>query len=161
MTVQTHSVRFMTNDDEVVAVAKPIASGKGRLGLNNHDGFEVSEAWIVDTGCPRDLIGASYLHNIRRSIYDGRVHEFRTAGGRAMSCEHIKLRMAPLDCDITPFVLRESPGVFTGECPGILTVGGRSRLGYSFVWLAGKSPCWITPRGKSIAQRLPRSTVPH
>ena len=43
-----------------------------------------------------------------------------------------------------------------GQAPPVLTVGGRSKSGYSYIWIAGHGRCWILPSGKLLPLKAKR-----
>ena len=50
---------------------------------------------------------------------------------------------------IEPYILTDTPSV--------ISVGDRAmNKGYSFVWIAGRNPYWITPAGKVITLEVLR-----
>ena len=50
---------------------------------------------------------------------------------------------------IEPYILTDTPSV--------ISVGDRAmNKGYSFVWIAGRNPYWITPEGKIITLEVLR-----
>ena len=45
------------------------------------------------------------------------------------------------------------------KAPPVLTVGGRNKFGYSYVWIAAHGPCWILPSGKLLPLKVKREAA--
>lgn len=76
---------------------------------------------------------------------------FFTANGDIASTVRMNVRILAIDCKTSACLLPDTPAV--------LTVGGRTELGDSVVWLANKKLCWILLSGKivplSVQQAVP------
>ena len=101
--------------------------------------------WLVDTGCPIDLVASDDLTDSEmkyvREVADG--IRLNTANGRTKTSGVLNFEIEGLADDVEAHVLTKTPTVFS--------LGKRCmNLGYSFEWRAGKNPVLITPRGKKI-----------
>ena len=90
-------------------------------------------SWLVDTGCPMDLVGLGDLKGPDRALILTR-------------CTLLTGRLAPLNLDevIKTHVLESTPS--------IISVGKRCMdMGYSFAWTAGCKPTLTCPSGRTVA----------
>ena len=100
--------------------------------------------WLIDTGWDHDLVrmkdlGADMAH----ILVADRPLTFNTANGKTKATEQAPLYCAELDENLLACVL--------GCTFGVLSVGKRCmHLGYSFIWLAGQKPYFVTPGGTIV-----------
>ena len=104
--------------------------------------------WLVDSGCGHDLISK---REVRESNLDQESCEtpvgFNTANGSTVAHNVAPLYIDELDCNIAPYVLPSTPAV--------VSMGKRcGHEGYSFIWMSGKCPYFITPDKKRIRLRV-------
>ena len=63
-----------------VVPALPVVSKKGAPCA---DVFDVTQSWLVDTGCPRDLVNSSQIDGHDGSVFTSKFpHKFDTANGQ-------------------------------------------------------------------------------
>ena len=87
--------------------------------------------WLVDTGCPMDLVGLGDLKGPDRA--DIRTHSLHTANGATRTAGRVDADVGNLDEVIEAHVLESTPS--------IISVGKRCMdMGYSFAWNAGCMP---------------------
>jgi hypothetical protein len=108
---------------------------------------EMSEMrrWMADTGCCFDLISKEDLsrEELSRSVKTQVPCRLKTANGNASANKTISFNHRSLEGEITAYIMRSTPTV--------LSVGKRCmHEGYSFIWLAGKAPFFITPSRNQI-----------
>ena len=78
-----------------------------------------------------------YVRKIKCAI------DFETASGKVIANDGIRARVAPWGVD-TDYVLMASS-------PNLLSLGGQCvRQNFSFIWINGKHPCFISPGGRCI-----------
>ena len=118
------------------------ASAKAKLG--------VSDLWLVDTGCGHDLVSTANAKLSKgTSKYLDSPVTFQTANGDAPSTHSSQIFIEELNEMIEPYILTDTPSV--------ISVGDRAmNKGYSFVWISGRKPYWITPEGKIITLEVIR-----
>ena len=104
--------------------------------------------WLVDSGCGHDLIS-------KREVADSQLDQeqcdnpmgFNTANGSTVAHNVAPLYIDELNCNISPYVLPSTPAV--------VSMGKRcGHEGYSFIWMDGKCPYFITPDKKRIRLRV-------
>ena len=72
-----------------IGPALPVISKKG---VPCADIFEVTQSWLVDTGCPRDLVNSSQLQGHEESVFLSKFpHKIGTANGQVTT--HTKLNI--------------------------------------------------------------------
>lgn len=100
--------------------------------------------FIMDTGCGYDLISQRKVKELDLCTYEGDDKMvFMTANGITETKEVAKFRVDSFAEETKPFVLEQSPAVFS--------VGMRCmKLGYTFVWPPKDQPFMINPAGKKI-----------
>ena len=101
------------------------------------DAFHVSSSFVVDTGCGRDLVSQRDADGFSHLLRDTQTYQFSTANGISEASQVLPVRAVPFEGSADLLVLPSTPAV--------LSVGARCRKGYSFIWLAGKAPCMVTP----------------
>ena len=101
--------------------------------------------WLVDTGCPIDLIAERDLekHELEYVKHTSKPVMLSTANGSTKSEKIISMDVSLLKDNVEAYVLNATPTV--------LSVGKRCMdLGYHFVWRAFKRPFLISPKGHKI-----------
>ena len=91
--------------------------------------------WLVDTGCPMDLVGLGDLQGPDRALIakGGHTHALHTANGATRTAGRV-------DADVCNL-----------STPSIISVGKRCMdMGYSFVWTAGCKPTLTCPSGRTV-----------
>ena len=99
--------------------------------------------WLVDTGCPMDLVGLGDLKGPDRALIapGGHTHALRSANGATRTARRVDSDVGNLDEVIEAHVLESTPS--------IISVGKRCMdMGYSFVWTAGCTP--TCPSGRTV-----------
>ena len=94
----------------------------------------MSDLWLVDTGCGRDLISDTNakLSNVESKRLESAV-VFQTANSDTPSTHSAPTLFSELNEIIEPHILRETPSV--------ISVGDRTmNKGCSFIWKAGCNP---------------------
>ena len=105
----------------------PRAAAAKRLGIGDTEPHPLVRSWLVDSGCPLDLIDATDCAGCRDFIVDGPIVTLATANGDTVSSQALPLRVGRVDEVIRPHVLEETPNV--------LSLGRRVvEDGYSFWW---------------------------
>ena len=101
--------------------------------------------WLVDTGCPMDLVGLGDLQGPDRALVakGGHTHALHTANGATCTAGRVDADVGNLDEVIEAHVLESTPS--------IISVGKRCMdMGYSFVWTAGCRPTLTCPSGRTV-----------
>ena len=100
--------------------------------------------WLIDTGCGHDLVSMKDLGaDMAHILVADRPLTFNTANGKTKATEQAPLYCSELDEELWPYIL--------GSTPTVLSVGKRCmHLGYSFIWLAGQKPYFVTPGGTIV-----------
>ena len=136
-----HAQVLLDNDEDIdinpgdVRVRKPkytqkVAAPVGYGGVR----------WLVDTGCPMDLVGLGDLALIAKG---GHTHALHTANGATRAAGRVDADVCNLDEVIEAHVLESTPS--------IISVGKRCMdMGYSFVWTAGCKPTLTCPSGRAV-----------
>ena len=112
------------------------------------DIFGIASSWLIDTGCPKGIAPETCKDTHPESVYPSSSHTFETAAGDAESEGKIKFEAECLEGKSTACLLEKAPPV--------LTVGGRNKSGYTYIWVAGHGPCWILPSGKLLPLKQSR-----
>jgi hypothetical protein len=99
---------------------------------------------LIDTGCGHDLVSMKDLGaDLAHILVADRPLTFNTANGKTKATEQAPLYCAELDEELLPYIL--------GSTAVVLSVGKRCmHLGYSFIWLAGQKPYFVTPGGTIV-----------
>ena len=93
-------------------------------------------SWLVDSGCPLDLIDRSHIQGCLDSVCDGSKVTLATANGDTVSSEVLPLYLNKLKEQVQPHVLDSTPNV--------LSLGRRVIVdGYSFEWPAHSHSPWL------------------
>ena len=101
--------------------------------------------WLVDTGCPMDLVGLGDLKGPDRALIakGGHTRALHTANGATRTAGRVDADVGNLDEVIEAHVLESTPS--------IISVGKRCMdMGYSFVWTAGCKPILTCPSGRTV-----------
>ena len=101
--------------------------------------------WLVDTGCPMDLVGLGDLKGPDRALIakGGHTHALHTANGATRTAGRVDAGVGNLDEVIEAHVLESTPS--------IISVGKRCMdMGYSFEWTAGCKPTLTCPSGRAV-----------
>ena len=101
--------------------------------------------WLVDTGCPFDLIAHKELDAHEESFIKKATKLIRlsTPNGIVDADKVVSFRIPMLDGNIDAHVMKSSPTV--------MSIGRRCMtMGYGFVWRPGRNPFMITNTGKRI-----------
>jgi len=101
--------------------------------------------WLVDTGCPFDLIATKELDHNEESFIKKASRPIRlaTPNGIVDADQIVSFRIPALDGNIDAHVMKSSPTV--------MSIGRRCMtLGYAFIWRPGRKPFIITNTGKRI-----------
>ncbi len=99
------------------------------------------QQWLIDTGCGHDLVAIREVRALQAMFRKANIPiMYETASGTTPGNQCLLLHIGELDDTIDPYILASTPAV--------LSVGKRClELGYSFIWVAGKRPCFISPGG--------------
>lgn len=97
------------------------------------DSFSVSGKWLIDTGCAHDLVLDSKAADHPTCLFHETPHELSTANGDTASTVRMNVNIPAID--------RKTAACLLPDTPAVLTVRGRTELGYYFIWLANKKPC--------------------
>lgn len=92
----------------------------------------VASNLLVDTGRAHDLVQQSDTTPHQNGLFRDRAVVCNTANGGAASTMRLKVTIPEIDCEASVWFLCDTPPV--------LTIGGRSDLGYACVWPAGATP---------------------
>ena len=101
--------------------------------------------WLVDTGCPMDLVGLGDMKGPDRAVIakGGHTHALHTANGATRTSGRVDAEVGDLDKVIEAHVLESTPS--------IISVGKRCMdMGYSFEWKAGCKPTLACPSGRMV-----------
>ena len=106
--------------------------------------FDVVPSWLMDAGCPQDLISEKYSRDFLELVRPAKSIPFRTAGGTRVADTVLELGGQPIACGhVDAYIMQSTPAV--------LSIGKRvCDFGYSFVWIHGKLPCLITPERRVV-----------
>ena len=108
--------------------------------------FSIKERWLVDTGCGLDLVSLKTIpQNYRELLIQGAPINFNTANGPWTADKRLPISTPPMGAGTaaTPYCMADTPAV--------LSVGLRcNHHGYSFFWLRGRTPAFVTPDGTII-----------
>ena len=97
--------------------------------------------WLMDTGCPMDLIDEGEAAPFAQFIERGGDVRLATANGEIRANRRLELHIEELDEDVTPMVLPNTPSV--------LSIGRRViEKGYDFVWRHGEEPYLLHPEDR-------------
>ena len=105
----------------------------------------VARKWIVDSGCPLDLIASDELSNEERKFIFKILRNVRlsTANGGTDCKNGVAFDNSHLEDRIEAHLLDSTPNV--------VSMGKRCmKLGYDFVWRAGQKPFLVAPSRKRI-----------
>ena len=123
-------VRAITPDPHVSAIAKSMKAAR---------------KWIVDSGCPLDLIGSDELTENERKFIFKIIKDVRlcTANGATSCTKGVAFDHTSLQDRIQAHILDSTPNV--------VSMGKRCmKLGYDFIWKAGEKPYLVDPGGKKV-----------
>jgi len=97
--------------------------------------------WLIDTGAGHDIAHRQELRALQALFKKANIQlMFQTANGCTPGTECVELFIEELGETVEPYLLASSPS--------LLSVGRRcEEFGYSFIWVAGKRPCFISPGG--------------
>ena len=70
-------------------------------------------SWLMDTGCPMDLIDEGEAAPFAQFIERGGDVRFATANGEIRTNRRLELHIDELDEDVTPMVLPNTPNVLS------------------------------------------------
>jgi len=101
--------------------------------------------WLVDTGCPFDLIAHKELDAHEETFIKKATKLIRlsTPNGIVDADKMVSFRIPMLDGNIDAHIMKSSPTV--------MSIGRRCMtMGYGFVWRPGRNPFMITNTGKKI-----------
>jgi hypothetical protein len=104
-----------------------------------------SKRWLVDTGCPLDLIAEYEIGQDEKEYIKPATDSVRlnTANGITKANRIIKYRVDGMEDGIEAFVLSSTPTV--------MSVGKRCmERGYDFIWKAGEKPYLVPPSGRRM-----------
>ena len=116
--------------------SRPAAGTKRVVGPAGGSYPPLVTSWLVDSGCPLDLIDRSHIQGCTDSICDGSKVTLATANGDTESSEVLPLYLNKLKEKVQPHVLNSTPNV--------LSLGRRVIVdGYSFEWPAHSYSPWL------------------
>ena len=140
--VRPAPLRTVTKVEAVGAVSRAQAARKAKARRSN------VKLWLVDSGCGHDLISRGEVESSGLDCEDCQDHvRFSTANGSATARQVAPLFIDELGCNVSPYVLPSTPAV--------VSMGKRCMYeGYSFVWMDGKSPYFITPDKRRMRLRV-------
>ena len=101
--------------------------------------------WLIDTGCPMDLVDLGDLKGPDRALIakGGHTHALHTANRATRTAGRVDADVGNLDKVIEAHVLESTPS--------IISVGKRCMdMGYSFAWTAGCKPTLTCPSGRTV-----------
>jgi hypothetical protein len=101
--------------------------------------------WLVDTGCPFDLIAKTELEENERLFIKkaSKVIRLATPNGLVDANKIVSFKVDKLAEPIDAYIMDSTPTV--------MSIGKRCMLhGYSFVWHPAKQPYLVTPKGKKV-----------
>jgi hypothetical protein len=100
--------------------------------------------WLIDTGCGHHLVSLKHLGaDLAHILVADRPLTFNTANGKSKATEQAPLYCTELDEDLLLYSL--------GSTPAVLSLGRRRmHLSYSFIWLVGQKPYFVTPGGTIV-----------
>ena len=103
--------------------------------------------WLVDSGCGHDLLSRKEVADAELDQSPCEPARFNTAGGPTTATTVAPLYIEELRGNIQPYVLSSTPAV--------VSMGRRcGHEGYSFVWMDGKCPYFITPDKQRMRLRV-------
>ena len=101
--------------------------------------------WLVDTGCPFDLIAKHELEDTEKAFIKkaSKVIRLATPNGLVDANNIVSFNVDKLTEPIDAYIMESTPTV--------MSIGKRCMLhGYSFVWHPAKQPFLVTPKGKKV-----------
>lgn len=123
-----------TADDGAVQPAMPgYVNHKCKVASN----FGVSESWLVDTGCPNDLVSEEHSSKRQDCVYDAKAFNFNTANGHIGTHTRLNMTMPILTDTTCAFVLPQTHSA--------LSVGEHQRWDMMSCGWLGEQRCWLTP----------------
>ena len=112
------------------------------------------DSFLVDTGCGHDLISKAIVQRFPEHILPRKVPlPINTAGGLAQS-DSVFVHRVDAISDTSHATVMDST-------PPVLTVGGRSHLGFSHLWVGGCLPIWVLPGGLEFLEFDIRRDIPY
>lgn len=146
-----HSADYKQAIPSEIEQSAPAVPGVLKRGHSAVDNFSVSGKWLIDTGCAHDIVPDSKAADHPTCLLHETPQACSTVDGDTASTVRMHVNIPAIDCKTSPCLLPDTPAV--------LTVGGSTELGYSFIWLANKTTCWILPSGHivplSVQQHVP------
>ena len=125
-------------DDE----ARFVDAAAGEPGML--EAMSVANRWIMDTGCGKDLIGLKLASQFHRYQKDVDAFTFNTANKSVNATKCLPIQVSALETSYEG--TEESEPYVMPHCPAVLSVGLRvMNQGFSYIWLAGKTPALVTP----------------
>jgi len=119
-----------------------------------NDGTTLVSSWLMDTGCPLDLIDESDAAPCADLIRRDEGVVLATANGELRADRVLPLHIDALNEEITPLVLPNTPNVLS---IGKSVVDG----GYDFVWRNGERPYLTHPEGSRHIDLTVRDNCPY
>jgi hypothetical protein len=124
-------------------ISGPYPAANSAVSAKRIDAYSVADQWLVDTGCGHDLISMRYAAKHKKRIVSVPQMPFSTAGGPVSATLSLPLFLSDLDSDSSnPYVLDDTPAV--------LSVGARTKKGFSFFWIESRTPCIVTPSKRIV-----------
>lgn len=117
--------------------AQPALPGDVTLKYHTAIDFEVSDRWLVDIGCPHVVVSEEHAQRLDDCSFDANAINFNTTNGTCGSTTSLDMSIPLLNDTCSACILPKTRSV--------LSAGGRNQMGYTIVWLAGNTRCWITP----------------
>ena len=124
------------NEDEFAvqvfaAAATPVAESVLEI-------FQILKRWIADTGCGKDTISMKTAKQWQQQWVENTPITFWTANGPASATTGMPMRIQAFNNQYaTPYVM--------ASAPAFISLGmGLFHYKFSFTWLPGKLPCFIT-----------------
>ena len=130
-------VCFPCEEANIKTGIKPAPSSESSIcaaSKRNINAFTIVGAWLLDTGCPDDLVSRetaiALAHFFRKCI----PREWHSANG-AVTCDSV------LPISIPDIGDKNTEVYIMQDTPALLSIGKRViHRGYSFLWLSGKRP---------------------
>ena len=95
--------------------------------------FELSDEFLIDTGCGVDMIQKELIKHLQHGFHKVTPMSFNTAGGETPIKEDaLGARCAPFGNDLCEFYCME-------DSPTVASVGAKCKRGFHFIWLADKA----------------------
>ena len=107
------------------------------------DQLTPNRCYVVDTGASADTASKAEMETFLQYVRNSHNYTFNTANGNVPISEGIRVQVADWHPPIDSFHMENAPP--------LMSVGLRTMLwGFSFLWLRGKHPCYISAKSRYI-----------